>query len=466
MKIRQVISALLLFALLFFSIGCAKDNANKENADAADPTPTHGKGVRMAVAGAPDADPHSATLWGKIYCYLNLYDSLYMYDHSGKLVPLLAESMEMDESGVKFTFKLKPDAKFHDGTLVEASDVVFSWLRITTMKTGLSYLFNDIVKNVVALDNHTVEFELNAPFGPFLDTLSRLYIVNEDLVMNNLDFKHETYNYGDKYGDFGRSFLLSNDAGSGPYKVKEVSSQNYLEAEQFKDYHLPFSEDAPETFRIINNTEAVTVRTLLGSGDLEISDNWQTPENIEAMAKTPGVKIAEYSNSGILQLSINNSKAPTDDVYIRKALACLVDYDSLIESVFIGAKKSLFPCNSNIPGGGTREAKHKYEYDIEKAKSYVEQSKYSGNIKDYPIEMFLISGVATYEKIALALQAACEQAGITLSITTAPQTALNDRIKEAETTPNIMIFNFAPYYFEAGATLSLHYLLIVSYKVV
>ncbi len=395
-------------------------------------------------------------MWGKVYIYLNLYDSLYMYNHKGELVPLLAESMEMDDSGTKFTFKLKSNATFHDGTPVEASDVVFSWLRITTMKTGFSYLFNDTIKNVTAIDNNTVEFELNKPFGPFLDTLTRLYIVNEDLIMENLNFEHETYNYGEKYGDFGRTYLLSKDAGSGPYKVVEISPQNYLEAEQFTDYHLPFNEKAPTSFRIIDNTEAVTVRTLLGSNDLEISDNWQTAESIEAMAKIPGVKVAEYNNLGVLQLSLNSSKAPTDDVNIRKALASLVDYDSLIESVYIGAKKSMYPCSAGLPGSGTKEPSQKYTFDIEAAKQYIENSKYADDIGNYPVELYLISSVPAYEKIALSLQAACQQAGIDLQITTGPRNSLDDRVTQPETTPNVMIFNFAPYYSDAGAVFSLH----------
>lgn len=447
----------LTTSLLFGCSPAAKNPPAEPGKEAAPVAADAERPLRMVVSGAPDLDPMAATLWGKVYCYINIYDSLVMVDSNGKIVPLLAEDWEKSEDSLSYTFKLKKGVKFHDGSELLASDVVFSWKRFITMNSGFAYLFKNTIKNVEAVDDYTVKFSLNDYYGPFVETLARLYIVNEDLIMDNLNFKNETFNYGEKYGDFGRTYLLDHDAGSGPYKLKEISQQNYLVADQFKDYHIPFSENAPTYFKITNNIESITVRTMLASKELEISDNWQTPESLVTMDKIDGVDIMQYANSGMQQLSLNCGIAPTDDENFRKALACLVDYDALIKNIFPDSKRAVGPANALTPGSATKHDKNPYNYDIELAKKYLAQSKYANQLDKYPVEFFIVSGVATQEKIALALQAAAAKVGITVKITTAPGTSLNERVTNKDTTPNILTFNFAPYYFDAGATFETHY---------
>ncbi len=82
--------------------------------------------------------------------------------------------------------------------------------------------------------------------------------------------------YGE-FGDYGKGWLVTHDAGSGPYKVKEMKTEEYLLMEKFNDYWAGWeNKDAPQYVKEIGTTEAITVRTLISRGELEITDQWQT----------------------------------------------------------------------------------------------------------------------------------------------------------------------------------------------
>ena len=98
--------------------------------------------------------------------------------------------------------------KFHSGNEVKASDVKFSFDRLIALGEGYAYLFSD-VKSCDVIDDYNVKFRLNAPSGIFPMIACRIYILDEALVMENI-----TDGAYDKYGDYGKAWLNTNDAGS------------------------------------------------------------------------------------------------------------------------------------------------------------------------------------------------------------------------------------------------------------
>lgn len=413
--------------------------------------------MRMTVDRLAGVDPAAVTGYTSTYLCCNIYDSLIMYDFDGKVVPLLAESWEISDDFLSYTFKLKKGVKFHDGSELTASDVVFSLNRIVTMATGYSYLFTGSVKKAEAIDDYTVRFDLVRPYGAFIDSLCRLYIVNEKLIMANLNMNHNIYKYGEVYGDYGRGLLMDSDAGSGPYTISEVSPQNYVVADQFKDYHIPFSENAPTFIKFIANTEAITVRTMLAKRELEISDNTQSPESLEAISKIDGITITQYGASATQSIDFNNGIAPTDDKYFRKALAYLIDYDGIMNIAYPGSVRAIGPINAATPGAGTQHSINPYNYDLEKAKECLALSKYANQLDKYPVEFLSVSGLASHLKTALSLQATAKQAGITVKITEVPFMAAVDRYSKTNSSPNMITLSHCPYYYDAGGLLNASY---------
>jgi len=146
---------------------------------------------------------------------VNLYDTLVFPDKAGNPIPHVAKSWKSSTDGKTWTFNLRKGIKFHDGTELTAKDVKFSMDRMVAIGQGYAFLFAGKGISTTASGKYTVIFKFKKAFGPFLTTLYRFSILNENLVMRHLK---KPGAHG-KLGDYGKKFLLTNDAGSGPYKA-------------------------------------------------------------------------------------------------------------------------------------------------------------------------------------------------------------------------------------------------------
>jgi peptide/nickel transport system substrate-binding protein len=132
-------------------------------------------------------DPAKITDYTGYMAAVNLYDGLVTVDKNGTIQPLLASSWEASSDATTYTFHLKPNATFHDGTPVTASDVVYSVKRLLAIDQGPSYLFKGVLgpDSVTAPDPHTVVFHLQKVFSPFLATVPLIFVVNSKIVQAN-----------------------------------------------------------------------------------------------------------------------------------------------------------------------------------------------------------------------------------------------------------------------------------------
>lgn len=446
---KRMVSLLLsLVMLLAMLAGCGGNNtAGSGNGDTGEGTAsgTHQSIIRTTADSTPILDPatHSGNSSSIAYC--NLYDTLVFPTFDG-VEPALAESWETSDDGLEYTFHLRKGVLFHDGTELTASDVVFTAKRLIAIGQGFAYLYTSTIKDVVADDDYTVRFILNSPYGPFVSTLVRMYIVNEDLVMANI----ADGAYGE-YGDYGTNWLLTNDAGSGPYKFKELVQNDYFLAERYEEWYQGWeNENAPEEFMIIYGNEPATVRTMMATQQLEITDMWQSPESLAAIEALEGVELASYSTRLVQNLYFNCSKYPTDDVNFRRALSCLVDYDTLIEACFPGSMQPAGPVSMQTAGHvDTWQPK----YDLDQAREYLAASAYADELDQIVLSFSLITENPALEKLALAFQAACAEVGIKVEIANTPWTSLQEEMSNPETTANVCTVNSGPQFNEAGATL-------------
>lgn len=460
-KMKKVVAIALMVIFVFVTItGCgSKETKGSDNGENLT-TPQVGtdgnvserqKIVRFSADNTPKLDPQVAIDYVGTSTACNLYDAL-VYQVGGNQLPNLATNWELSDNGLEYTFYLKEGAKFHDGSEVQASDVVFTLKRWQAIGEGFSYLFTNVA-DCVALDEYTVKFILADQQGAFIDSVCNLYILNEDLVMANI-IDNGTYG---KYGDYGKEFLLNNDAGSGPYMATEISHQDYFLASRFEDWHNGWKgrENAPEQFKAIYLTEASTQYTMMANQQLEITHPWFAPENYKALDELPGVDLFKYSRGVTQYIFFNCQKVPTDDVYYRKALSCLLDYDSFITAIFPGSGKPAGPI-SRLVSGHTDDVVT-YNYDIEKAKEYLAMSKYADNYKDIPLECLHLDAAPPLEKVYLSLQANLEQLGIKMEIQTTTWIAYQDKIRSIETTPNVSSVNIGPAVNDAATYLSALY---------
>lgn len=301
-KTNKVFSLLIFLTLLLSLVGCGTGNLSQTggetptNTSQSSPASNLDSIVRITQDWPTYIDPGVGSDFSDTIALVNLYDSLVFPKHDGTVVPHLSTSWEASDDGKEFVFKLREDVTFHNGNPFTASDVVFTANRLNTIGEGYAYLYKGVIEKVEAVDDYTVKFVLYEPFGPFVQSLVRMYILDEETVMENTDTNDKSYG---EFGDYGKKWLQTNDAGSGPYMVKEVKMEEYVLGEQYPDYWGGWDENSPKYFQENGAVEPVSVRTAMSNRELEITDEIQPEENYKTMDSYEGVDLAK-----ILQLQI------------------------------------------------------------------------------------------------------------------------------------------------------------------
>ena len=424
------------FALVTAERGFAKDSSSAE------------KTVRFDEVWPPRLDPALGQDFSSSILYANIYDSLVFPKPDGTVQPHAADSWQVSSDGFRYTFALKKGIKFHNGEELTADDVVFSANRLMKIGEGYAYLFAPIVDKVTADGAYKVTFTMKKAFGPFLNALVNLYILNKDEVMKHIQTPGD---YGDM-GDYGKTWLLTNDAGSGPYTVQEMKLAEHLIAVRFDGYWGGFDANNPDDFTLIGTEEPVTIRTLMAKRELEITDQWQSEENYQAMMKIKGIEIAKFPSGSILTIQLHTKKAPTDDVYVRRALAYAMDYKSIIDGMYPGAVQPRGPVSSILLGH--KADLPQYTTNIDKAMAELKKSKYYGKLDQYPVEVCWPAEWVAADKIGLLFQASAAKIGVKVNIAKRPWAKMVADVGKPETTPHANILTIAPHYGEGGSPLS------------
>ena len=395
-------------------------------------------------------DPAVGSDFSSTSSLCNLYDTLVFPNTEGGVDPALAESWEVSDDGLTWTFKLMEGVKFHNGSELTASDVAWSMNRILEIGEGLAYVFLGTVESAAAVDDYTVEFKLTAPSGLFLGSLIRLYVADEEEVMANT----AEGPYGDK-GDYGKEWLLTHDAGSGPYKVKEFPLEEYLLMEKNEDWYGTFAENAPDEVRFIATTEPATVRTMMSRGELQITDQWQTVEALGALEEIEGVEVAAFPVLTEFYYMIHTKKPPTDDIHFRRAMAYAFDYEAAVGLEWPGTQQSRGPVPA-ITAGHNPDV-FMFTRDLDKAREELALSQYADQLEDYPVEVHWITEVPAEEKWALLFQANMADIGIPVEIVGTPWMSVVEETADIDASPHIVTIYVSADFPEAGSLIKVRY---------
>lgn len=407
--------------------------------------------LRVTFAWPTYIDPAVGSDFSSSSSLINLYDTLVYPDTKGDPLAHVATSWEASPDGLSWTFHLRDDVLFHDGTPLTAADVKFSMDRLTTIGEGYGFLFVGRVESTEAVDDHTVVFHLSQPFGPFLSTLYRLYILNADLVQDHIVSPGP---YGDM-GDYGKQYLIDHDAGSGPYMVTDFQVQSQLDMAKNTNYWLPLDPATPDTLTFMGTTEPATIRTMMSRKELEISDQWQPEESLKALSQIAGVKIASFAAGTEFYLMMNTKVPPTDDIHFRLAMAYATDYATVVNDIFPGSIQARGPVPQSLPGADPNA--FQFSRDLDKARAELAQSKYAGDLDDYPVVFHWIAEVPDEEKAALSFMSNMADIGITVKVVKVPWLSVVEEMGKVETSPNIVSVFDSSHYPEAGSLLESRY---------
>jgi len=266
-------------------------------------------------------DPAKINDYTEYMAAVNMYEALTTLDGDGAIQPLLAESWEVSDDTLTWTFTLKEGAMFQDGSPVEASDVVWSVDRLMSINEGPSYLFAGLIQegSVTALDDRTVQFVLGDVYTPFLTTTPILFVVNaEEAQANATDAD-----------PWAQDYLANNVAGAGAFTLDSWDRGAGMTLTRFEGYHLGWDDQAIDEVRFIVTNEEATVKALATAGELSMSSDAQAQETYDSIGALEDYRIVEYPTATNFYFKLNNQIAPTDDVNIRRALAMATDYETI-----------------------------------------------------------------------------------------------------------------------------------------
>jgi peptide/nickel transport system substrate-binding protein len=381
----------------------------------------------------------------------NLYNSLVRITPEGVVGPELAESWNVTNGGLTYTFKLREGVMSHSGNEITAEDVVFSMDRMLTMGEGLAYLFLPYIDETTAVDTYTVQFDLLKNFGPILTVMPNFCVLDEETVMEHLGEGE----YGD-LGDYGKEWLMTHDAGSGPYMVKEFLLEEKLVMEKFDDFWgetldvegFKFVENAPDIMEMIGTTEPITVRTMMARQELERTDSWQPIENLEEMVKTEGVEMIGEVGSALLNLMMHTRKAPTDDIHFRKAIAYAFDYETVVTDIFPHTTMVKGVVNEVLPGYDP--SLEPYRMNLDKAMEELQQSAYYDQLDEIEIEIHWCAEVPAEERVSLLFMANMAELGISVKIVKEPWLSMIETMADQELSPNVVVVYNSVHFPEVG----------------
>ena len=380
-------------------------------------------------------DPALHTDESSLHAVINMYDPLvYPQVQEGLMEPgqHVAEAWEVSDDGTVYTFNIRPGITFHDGSELTAEDVAFSMERLLAINKGFSWLFSNVLEpEGIQVVDDSVEFTLNAPYAPFVPSLTQLFVVNKDLIMENLG----EGDFGEM-GGYGQAFLRDNAAGSGPFVPTRYERASILQLERFNDYWRGWSEGQLENidYRVVE--EEATVRTLMNSGQADMIDQWQTPNTYEQLAQNADVEVREDPSAQLFHVEMNTQRAPLDNIDVRRAIVHAFDFNTALEQIFKGAIQARGPVPvSAWEAYGRESTVAPYTQDMELAQQALEAS----GVDPSSISLTYVypEGGNVQRQAGLLLQSNLAQLGITIELQEIPWARIVEMSASPESTPDM-----------------------------
>lgn len=254
-------------------------------------------------------------------------------DNIDEFEPQLAERWEHNEDYTVWTFYLRKNAKFHDGTPVNAEAVKYSFTRLINAGLGMSFILSQFISDpemqMVVKDEYTIEFRFDQPTPLLIKALSSgygSYVVSPTTVQAN-----------EKNGDLGHEWLQTHEAGSGAYMLTEYSPNEQLVLTKFDDWWGWDESFHFEKIILKVVPEESTRRSLIEKGDVDITFEFSV-ENLEALQKNPNL-VVQLTPGLALQYIVLGKYGPLEDARVRQALAYAFDYDGYVNGIY----KGLYP---------------------------------------------------------------------------------------------------------------------------
>ena len=292
-------------------------------------------------------------------------EGLLYLDNELKPQPLLAQAWDISPDGLTYTFKLRPNVKWHDGQPFTSADVSYTILEVLKKVHPRGRSAFAKVTAVETPDPLTAVIKLSQPAPPMLTALASSY--ESPMVPKHL-FAGT---------DPSANPYTSKPVGTGPFVFKEWKKGDYILLEKNADYWQAGKPSLQRiVFRIISDASARAASFETGEG--HIGGLSPVPlTDMPRIAKNPALSIETRGYaymSPYMLMEVNLRKPPLNDVRVRQAIAHAIDRARMTQVVWLGyGQPAVSPIPSQVTTFHSTDLP-KYEFNIDKAKKLLDDA--------------------------------------------------------------------------------------------
>ena len=413
--------------------------AGGETPAATAPAAGESKGAQVDTAGyliaVLNADIQTADVQKTSKDYqtpMNIFDRLVDIqvgeDGSTSIEPSLAESWDISEDGLTYTFHLRQGVKFHNGNDFTAEDVAYTFHRLLTVEGGVNSGFVDQVKGsdellagtadslegLEVVDDYTVKITLKEPYAAFLACISSPGVSIYD--------SEATEAAGDQFG-----LDPAVTVGTGPFVFTSWTLNDQLVLTRNDDYWKGSTKLPGVVVKIVPDTETQTM--MFESGELDIIDLDFVTDATDRFVATYPDQIVEGNRVGTTYFTMNQNIEPFNNLQVRKAVQMAIDRQAILDALYGGrgqVEQGIFP-HGLIGFNPNQEV---IPYDPEAAKALLAEAGYADGFT-----MELAADSSASDTVTMALEIIKEQlaeVGINAEIKNYDQATWLDTRKSGE----------------------------------
>lgn len=369
-----------------------------------------------------------------------LYRGLIAYEADGKIGMEVAASYDIAPDNKTYTFKIRDNAKFHDGSDVTAEDVKFSFERILDEKTGATFRhdFATMIDHCEVAGPKTVKIVLREPCAPFLDYLT----LPESVIVSKA--------WCEKHGNDLNAYPM----GCGPYVFKNWDRGREIVVKAFDSFYKK-SKPESESIRFVVTPDDTTRVNALRTGDVDLID-YVPAKDVISMLNDKKF-IVDISEAPFMCLQINCKDGPLANPEVRQAIAYAIDRQGVIDAAFMGRGTAIYGFPSMVGQNGYDGKYNNYfSHDIEKAKKLLADAGYPHGFK---VRILATSTYDMHKQTAIVVQDSLKKVGIDATLELPDWATRIDRsnvgdydILVSGTAGNIVDMDWCTNYFASGPT--------------
>ncbi|SDD11316.1 ABC transporter substrate-binding protein [Belnapia rosea] len=339
----------------------------------------------------------------------------------------LAERVETSADGTTFTFHLRRDAKFHDGTPVTAEDVKWSLDRHVSARSLAAVQIQTgswtRAEQFRIIDQHTVEARVERPDRLALPNLCTLYCI---IINSKVAKAHATAE-----DPWAQNWLKDNAAGSGAYMAESFKPGEQVILRRNDNWKGSPDGKLPFFRRIINQTipEAATRANLIERGDADLSIDLQASD-VPTLAQRPRVKVVSTPQfNAFTMVAFNTRMAPFDNIKLRQAVAAALPYGDIFKAALFERGAALFGADwSETPPTARFPQPLPMKTNLARARALMAEAGFPNGLDT--TFSFNVGSAATSEPMAALIKESLARIGIRIEIQKLPDAQISTLVTE------------------------------------